>query len=82
MILKLVDWMDVLNLRICSQDITREQIDDDDYLYTLKKYKADKNTLILELRTNPEPTPWIIGLVLDEGIVVLVPWWYFKEVES
>jgi hypothetical protein len=81
-VLKLVDWMDVLNLRICSPDITHEQINDDDYTDRLKKYKANKETLVLELRTSSETEPWIIGLVLDVGVVVLVPWWYFREVES
>jgi hypothetical protein len=80
-VLKLVDWMDVLNLRVCAPDITHEQISDDDYTDRLKKYKANKDTLVLELRTSSETEPWIIGLVLDVGVVVLVPWWYFREVE-
>lgn len=79
---KLVDWMTGLNLRICSPDITREQIDDDEYLDCLKKFHADKETLILELRTNHKTTePWIIGMELETGTIVLVPWWYFREAE-
>lgn len=81
MIVKLVDWMDTLNLRICSPDITRDQIDDDEFLDRLEKYKANKDTLVLELRTNAGTDPWIIGFVLDVGHVVLLPWWYFREVE-
>lgn len=79
-ILQLVDWMSSgLSLRVASMDITLEQIDDEERAY--EKLKATKDTLIVELKQFEGNQPWIVGLELDSGKIVVIPWWYFREVD-
>ncbi len=78
-IYQLVDWMDALNLRVASMAITLDQINDEEQRY--EKFRATKNTLVLELKTFPRKEPWIVGLELESGKVVVLPWWYFREVD-
>lgn len=79
-VLQLVDWMDRLSLRVCHQDITLDEIDREDRWY--EKLLATPETLIAEIKTFDGDQPWIIGLELETGKVVAVPWWYFREVEG
>lgn len=78
-ILQLVDWMSGLSLRVASMDITLEQLEDENYVY--EKLRVTKNTLILELKTFEGNQPWIVGLELDSGMIVVLPWWYFREAD-
>jgi hypothetical protein len=78
-VLQLVDWMDKLSLRVCHQDITLNEINNENKTYN--KFLISKETLIVEIKQFDCNEPWIIGLELETGKIVLVPWWYVRELK-
>ena len=77
---RLVGWMDRLTLRVCHQGITLDEINDEERSY--EELIATRSTLIAEIKDFGGDEPWIVGLDLDTGKVVALPWWYFEEVKQ
>ena len=81
-LLEMVDWMNGLNLRIVNPVVTHEQVNDDDFMDKLRKHRADRSTLVMHVRTIENGCAYELGFLPEEGIFVLVPFWYFRVVEQ
>jgi hypothetical protein len=81
-VLQLVDWMDKgLTMSVVDVDVTEDLLNDEAYVFKHKrKILADLSTVVVSVREIG--SAFVLGFVPSEGVFVVVPWWYFREVES